>query len=237
MKKDSLNKPVAAVFWSGGKDSYLALSVAAERFHVQYIVTTFDEKSRSHAHAFESSLFLEQSKSIGIELVTVFVSGSDYKEKIRNAVGGLTHQGVEHVIFGDIFLADLRRFREQLFTDLPIQVHFPLWKKSERELQVLFENQALQAVVTVVKENKLSKAFLGRLLGSAFFDDLPADVDAFGENGEYHTFCFGGRLFSYNLDYTAGKTTRKLQSFMTDGGGKKELSLIYLEIKFNASFE
>jgi len=237
LKKESSNKPVAAVFWSGGKDSYLALSVAAQRFHVQFIVTAFNEKSRSYAHGFEPSLFLEQSKSLDVELITVFVSGSDYEEKIRNAVSELTKQGVKHIVFGDIFLADIRRFREQLLADLPVQVHFPLWKKSERELQVLFENQGLQAIVTVVNESKLSKAFLGRRLGSTFFDDLPADVDSFGENGEFHTFCFGGRLFARNLQYTKGEITRKRQTFMTDSGDEKEQNLFYLEIKLNASFE
>lgn len=222
--------PKAAVFWSGGKDSFMALCEAVNHFNVEFLITTFDENSRSHAHEFEELLFLAQSKSIGIELVKVVVEGSEYNEALQNTVLDLKARGVDNFIFGDIFLEDIRKYREKIFEGLSVNVHFPLWGMSELELKELFWRNEVKAVVSVVNTGKLAVDFLGKELGSSFFKMLPAGTNHFGENGEFHTFCFDGKLFSEPVTFEAGGVITKSHSFFTSSGDLHETKVAYLDV-------
>lgn len=224
-------KPVAAVFWSGGKDSYLALALAKKKFEVQFLVTTFDQNALSHAHHFRRELFLEQSKLLDIELFSVDVSGSDYEAEVRSAVLKLKRFAVEHLIFGDLFLKEVRKYRERLFSDLQVQVHFPLWRKEVGELRNLMERQNMRALVTVINKSKLPGGFLNREPDSDFFKELPEGVDSFGENGEFHTFCFAGKLFSEPVKFKTGTITGLTESFHTEDGKRHEIEFEYLNVE------
>lgn len=224
-------KPPAAVFWSGGKDSYLAMSALTSQYEVLYLIVTMDENRRSHAHEFSTELLEAQAKPLGLSLITIEVSGSDYKKSVRECVRDLKADGVSNFIFGDIFLKDVRRYRERMLSGFDVNVLFPLWQMSANKLKRLIEKENLRAIVTAVNTDRLSDSFAGRELNSHFFDCLPANIDAFGENGEFHTFCFDGLLFQYPVRFKRGELRVKQQKFKTLNGTENMTETAFLEIE------
>lgn len=224
-------KPRAAVFWSGGKDSYLAMSALTSQYEILYLIATIDKIKRSHAHEFSTELLEAQTKALGLSLITIEVLGSDYKKSVRECVREFKAYGVSNFIFGDVFLKDVREYREEMLSGLDAELLFPLWDMPVDKLVELVEKENLRAVVTAVNTDRLPQSFAGRELNSHFFDDLPADVDAFGENGEFHTFCFDGLLFQYPVGFKKGELRIKQQEFKTLSGAEIVTETVFLEIE------
>lgn len=187
--------------WSGGKDSALCLYriLQEKEYEVKYLLTTVNEQfKRISMHGVREELLDEQAKQIGIPLVKIYVSegtNSEYERKMEETLLKFRLQGINHVIFGDIFLEDLRKYREDNLAKVRMTGVFPLWKQDT--LKLLEEFLALKFKTTVCCTNDayLGEEWAGRTIDEKFLSELPLNVDACGENGEYHTFCFDGPIF------------------------------------------
>lgn len=202
--------------WSGGKDSTLALyrTLQNSHFDIRYLLTTFNEEAdRISMHGVRRELLLAQAKSIGIPTKTIQLpSSSDMKayETVMNiAIQELKSEGISNCLFGDIFLEDLRKYREQKLEEVSISAYFPLWEENTTDLVHEFVNSGFKTIVVCVDSSKLDESFVGRVIDHQFLADLPENVDPCGENGEFHTFVFDGPLFSKPIEFELGEKVLK----------------------------
>ena len=215
-----------AVFnWSGGKESALALYKVFQsgEYDVVSLLTTANSRTkRSSMHGIPAALLLEQSRSIGIPLYLVEYAPEDeikgYENCMLKAVEHFKKQGVHHFIFGDIFLHDVRSYREQKLKPQGIEVVEPLWDIKPDEVMGDFFQSGLKSIVVTTMANLLDEAYIGRLVDRSFTENLPGEVDILGENGEYHTFCYDGPIFKYPVPYSLGKPFIFSHTFKTDDG-------------------
>lgn len=160
-------------------------------------------------HGLKRELLEQQANSIGLPLQTIELpeepSIEDYNAILQNTVLGLQNEGYSHCGFGDIFLEDLRSYREQQLQPYNITCSFPLWKKDTSQLINEFVEQGFRAIVICVKSELLDESFVGREINEGFINDLPSNVDPCGENGEFHTFCFDGPIFSNPVKFEIGE--------------------------------
>lgn len=202
--------------WSGGKDSALALwKVLAEKeFNVEYLLTSMNSfHDRVSMHGVRRNLLEAQAASINIPLATIELPEQpgmgEYERAMINQLHSLKEKGITHSIFGDIFLEDLKRYREQKLSEVGIECVFPIWKKDTKELMTEFIKKGFKAIVVCVSESYLEKSFCGRIIDEKFCNDLPSAVDVCGENGEFHTFVYDGPIFRYPINFTAGEMVYK----------------------------
>lgn len=189
--------------WSGGKDSCLALDRALTAgFEVTHLVTMFDETenhSRSHAVALE--VMRAQAAALRIELITPRASWQDYERIFVETLRDLKAKGCEYGVFGDIDLQPHRDWEEKVCAAAGITAVLPLWNENRLDLVNEFFDKNFRSVVICVNEKSLPKEFCGRVFDKNFVADLPASVDACGENGEFHTFAFDGKIFQNPIPY------------------------------------
>jgi len=215
-----------AIFnWSGGKDSAFALYkiLQSDEYEVVSLLTTSNSTTkRSSMHGIPVELLRAQADSIGIPLHLIEYDPEEeikgYEKCMVEAVDHFKRQGVHHFIFGDIFLHDVRSYREEKLHPHGIEVVEPLWNMPPADVMRDFLNSELKTIVVLTMANLLDETYIGRLIDSAFVKSLPANVDALGENGEYHTFCFDGPLFKHPIRYSLGTPTKISHTFnMADG--------------------
>lgn len=189
--------------WSGGKDSCLALKRAIDDgFEVTHLVTMFDETgSRSRSHAVSLEVMKSQAERLNLQLVTPIASWQDYEKVFIDTLKDLKKQGCDYGIFGDIDLQDHRDWEEKVCASAEIEAVLPLWNENRLEMVNKFLGEGFQSVTICINEKFLDKSFCGRVFDRKFIDDLPKTVDACGENGEFHTFVFDGKLFSKPINY------------------------------------
>lgn len=195
--------------WSGGKDAALALYYIQHKkeFKIDRLVTCIDTLLEEVSmHGVPVNLIKAQAASIGMEISTIQLPEmpdmAAYESIQRAALSSLSQQQFTHSIFGDIFLEDLRLYREQLLHDFEITAVFPLWKKNTSMLMSTFLKLGFKAIVVCVNEQLLGKEFCGRIIDAQFVKDLPQHVDVCGENGEYHSFVFDGPIFKTPVSFT-----------------------------------
>ena len=198
--------------WSGGKDSALACYYAMQdtKYSVTKLVANVvKEEQRISVHGVHEALLDFQAIAIGIPLLKMKLpaqpSTYDYEKELSSTLGTLQNEGFSHNIFGDIFLEDLKFYRENQLSKFGITAVFPLWKKDTRTLLHTFINLGFKAVLVCVQASKLDKSFAGRMIDHNFLNDLPDGVDACGENGEFHTFVFDGPIFKDPVSFTLGE--------------------------------
>lgn len=198
--------------WSGGKDSALALERLRQsgRYRVASLLTTVTEDyDRVSMHGVRWVLVERQAAALGLSLQPVRIPAgcvnAQYEERMGAAMAHAHGQGIELVAFGDIFLEDVRHYRESNLARAGMRGVFPLWKLPSAELGREFLRLGFQAVVVVVDANKLERSFAGRAYDAAFLRDLPAGVDSCGENGEFHTFVFDGPGFRAPVTFHVGE--------------------------------
>ncbi|MEX2484207.1 MAG: hypothetical protein WED10_06600 [Brumimicrobium sp.] len=133
----------------------------------------------------------------------------EYTALMKQAVQKLKKEGYEHTGFGDIFLEDLKAYREEQLSTLGIKCHFPLWKRNTKELTKEFFSLGFKAVVICINNKSLDKSFCGKEYNEYFLSNLPKDVDPCGENGEFHTFCYDGPIFKYPIRFKKGEQVFK----------------------------
>jgi diphthine-ammonia ligase len=186
---------------SGGKDSLLALWYAKQQGRcVTTMLTMFDETGlRSRSHGIELPLMRAQARSLGMDLFTPHAGWRDYETVFVEALLNLRASGHEAVIFGDIDLLPHREWEEKVCARTGLNALLPLWQRNRRELAEESLRLGFKSIVVCVDHRHLARDFAGRLYDESFLADLPDNVDACGENGEFHTFVYDGPLFNEPL--------------------------------------
>ncbi|MGV0832845.1 ATP-binding protein [Empedobacter brevis] len=217
-----------AVFnWSGGKDSALALQKVLEgkEFEVIALLTTITaETNTSSIHGIPLELLKKQAQSIGIPLYLVALTKDikTYEDEMLKAVNHFKQLGVAHFIFGDIFLTDVKNYRESKLLPLGIEVVEPLWGKTSLEVMGEFLKSGIKSKIIVTQADKLDQSFIRRDLDRSVIDSFPMNVDVCGENGEYHTFSYAGDLFKTPFDFAILETVLITHEFKLDTGEIKK---------------
>lgn len=198
--------------WSSGKDAALALHYLLndKDYSVEQLITTVNTSyNRVSMHGLRKELLLQQADAIGIPHSIIGLPESpsmeEYEITMNENIRLLTQNNFECAAYGDIFLEDIRKYRETQLAPFNIKSVFPLWKKDTRELMKEFIDTGFKAIVICVDAGLLDISFTGRLIDETFINDLPPNVDICGENGEFHTFCFDGPIFKNPVDFTIGE--------------------------------
>ncbi|PWN63479.1 diphthine--ammonia ligase [Chryseobacterium oncorhynchi] len=209
-------KPKALFNWSSGKDSTLALYkiLQEDQYEVSTLLTSINKEfQRISMHGVHVSLLEKQAESLGIPLIKMELpkepSMEEYQQIMSKTMSKIQAQGITYSIFGDIFLEDLRKYREDQLKAIGMQAVFPLWKKDTLNLIHEFLNLGFKTIVTCVNGTYLDQSFAGRIIDQQFLDDLPDNVDPCGENGEFHTFTFDGPIFNNPIDFEIGEIVKK----------------------------
>jgi len=209
-------KPKAIFNWSSGKDSALALYkiLKEEKFEVTSLLTSINKEfQRISMHGVHVSLLEKQAESLGFPLIKMELpkepTMEEYRELMSKTMNDLKSQGITHSIFGDIFLEDLKKYREDQLRSIGMEGVFPLWKINTTDLIREFLDLGFKTIVTCVNETYLDKSFAGRIIDEDFIKDLPENVDVCGENGEFHTFTFNGPLFKNPVGFEIGEIVKK----------------------------
>lgn len=189
---------------SGGKDSLLALWHAKARgLNVTTMVTMFDETgSRSRSHGISLPLAQEQAARLNMSLIAPSASWRDYETVFTSHLHALRADGHDSVVFGDIDLQPHRDWEEKVCAAADLTAVLPLWQRDRQELATEFLQLGFRAIVVCVDHRFLSADYCGRDYDAAFLQALPENVDACGENGEFHTFVYDGPLFEKALPVT-----------------------------------
>ncbi len=198
----------------GGKDSILAFhKVLGESPNIESVgmlVTVTEDFNRVSMHGIREELIESQAASLGLKIfksyIPVKASNEIYIERTLDTLKEIINKyGVKTVVFGDIFLEDIRSFRENMLKELKLQPIFPLWKIDTLKLADEFISLGFHAITVVVDLEKLSDEFLCREFNRDFLDSLPESVDPMGENGEFHTFVYDGPIFKKQVKFRTGK--------------------------------
>jgi uncharacterized protein (TIGR00290 family) len=200
-----------ALSWSGGKDSALALRALRESgVEPAALLTTVDEQTRAVAHhGVGGELLARQAAAVRAPLVTIPVprgaGNAIYEARLRAAFAAPPLSEVDGVAFGDLFLEDLRAYREARMAEAGLEAHFPLWGRDTAALARTFIGDGFRATVVSVDGEQLTHDVLGRSFDGRLLDELPAGVDPCGENGEFHTFVSAGPVFDAPVAFQAGE--------------------------------
>ena len=202
--------------WSSGKDSAWALYTVRQdpEFDVEALLTTVNQTySRVAMHAGRESLLEIQADAAGLPLIKVPIplpcTNEIYEHAMGEAMARAKHEGVRHVVFGDLFLEDVRAYREKQLARCDMRPVFPLWGRDTRRLAEEMIAQGLSAYLTCVDPRKLDRSFAGRKFDAQLLSALPAGVDPCGENGEFHSFVNGGPMFDRTISVTAGEIVER----------------------------
>jgi len=201
--------------WSGGKDSAMALhALRQDCVPVAALLTTVTETyDRISMHGVRRELLVQQAQSIGIPLYEVRIPphcvNPIYEARMEEALRIHYDAGVRTVAFGDIFLEDLRAYREKNLARIGMTALFPIWKRDTHELIRSLHAADFRAIAACIDPKVLDRSFAGRELDASFFRDLPPNVDPCGENGEFHTFVFDGPIFRKPIPVSAGEVVER----------------------------
>lgn len=213
-------KEKAIFSWSGGKDSALALYELTKRadYEIAALLTTLNQDyDRTSMHGVRRILLEQQAQSLGFALEKVLISkktsNEEYERKMQEVLEKYQADGVCSVVFGDIFLEDLRKYREEKLSKIGMKGIFPIWKFNTFELNNTFIDSGFKAVITCVDSNVLDKIFVGRTFDEQFLSELPSGVDPFGENGEFHSFVYDGPIFRDRILHTTGEVVLREKRF------------------------
>ena len=202
--------------WSGGKDSAMTLHEIRKNpnFEIAALLTTITEGyDRISMHGVRRVLLERQAESLGLPLEKVVIpqkaNNEAYEFEMKKVLMKYKEQGVRAVAFGDIFLEDLRKYREENLARIGMRGLFPIWKRETSELSRTFIHLGFKAVVTCLDPKCLAPSFAGRHIDEDFLRDLPANVDPCGENGEFHSFVFGGPIFKGEIGFSLGEIVER----------------------------
>ena len=204
------------VSWSSGKDSAWMLHVLRQDPSIEIggLLTTMNEQfDRVAMHAVRRRLLEAQASAAGVPLRTVQLpwpcTNEQYEERMRVAVSQAIAEGFTHVAFGDLFLEDVRNYREQKLAGTGLTPLFPIWGIPTDQLAVRMVDSGLQSVLTCVNPKQLDRSFAGRQFNRALLDDLPPSVDKCGERGEFHSFAWDGPMFNQPVAIEVGEVVER----------------------------
>ena len=213
--------------WSGGKDSALALYRALQdpQLNISALLTTVNAQTRRISmHGVRDELLKTQAQAIGLPLRMVELSAQatmhEYDSLMQQQLKAFKAEGISTSVFGDIFLEDLKTYRENKLQEEGMKAHFPLWQHHSPTLVREFLSLGFRTIVVAVDGRKLDASFVGRELNESFLNDLPANVDPCGENGEFHTFVFEGPLFKEPIAFEKKEVVAKTYDINRQTGEK-----------------
>lgn len=211
--------------WSSGKDSAWTLHTLRQQPDVEIIglLTTFNETNHRVAmHGVRMELVEKQAEAAGIPLWSVPLpfpcSNEDYEARMRTVIERAQREDVTQVAFGDLFLEDIRAYRENMMAGTGIQPIFPIWRTRSDTKALAHEmlQNNLRTVLTTVDSKQLDPIFAGRMYDERLLNEFPATVDPCGENGEFHSFCFDGPMFAHPISIQVGETVTRDGFVFTD---------------------
>jgi uncharacterized protein (TIGR00290 family) len=219
-----LNKNKTYFNWSSGKDSALALHhlLQDSEYAVEELITTVNSHyNRVSMHGLRKELLVAQTDALNIKASLIELpempSMEIYEQKMLETVSRLKEDGFTHSAFGDIYLEDLRDYREQHLAKQGFKAVFPIWKRDTKELIHEFLELGFKTIIVCANSKYFGEDFVGTVIDKHFIDNLPEDVDPCGENGEFHTFCFDGPIFKQPISFTLGeKVYREYNTPKTD---------------------
>jgi uncharacterized protein (TIGR00290 family) len=198
--------------WSGGKDSAIALYEIrkTQSYRIAALITTVTQSyDRISMHGVRRALLEMQAASLELPLEIVLISdkatNEEYEDQMAKLLSKYRKNGIDKVAFGDIFLEDLRQYRQERLSLLGMNAIFPIWKKDTKELAHSLVPLGFKAVTTCVDTKALDGKFVGRIIDENFLSDLPPSVDSCGENGEYHSFVYEGPFLKDRIAFTIGE--------------------------------
>jgi len=213
-------KEKVIISWSGGKDSALALYELqkTKSYEIVSLLTTITQDyDRISMHGVRTILLEMQAESLGLPLEKVFITkdttNEQYERKMWEVMAKYLAAGISSVVFGDIFLEDLRKYREDNLSKIRMNGIFPIWEKNTAELAHEFINSGFKAVITCIDSNFLDKMFISRTFDEHFLSRLPSAVDPCGENGEFHSFVYDGPIFRQKILHTTGELVLRENRF------------------------
>ncbi|MEL6675372.1 MAG: ATP-binding protein [Bacteroidota bacterium] len=198
--------------WSSGKDAALAFYHLSQdsQFRIDRLLTSVnDHHQRVSMHGLRIAMLEAQAQALGLPLQLLRLpeqpTMAEYDTLMDSTLANLQQAGYTHAGFGDIFLEDLKTYRDQQLQAHQIQGVYPLWKRNTTELVRELIDRGFKCVVICLKSALLSEDFLGREIDESFLQDLPPTVDPCGENGEFHTFCYDGPIFQHPVSFQLGE--------------------------------
>ncbi len=217
--------------WSGGKDSSYALYqiLKGNKYNVRYLLTNiFKPNKRVSMHGVPEALIEKQANHIGIPLIKLYIeekTHDEYDQKMRNLLNTLKEEGIHKVAFGDIFLEDLKIYRENKLAEVSMEALFPLWKKDTTVLAKEFIQHGFKTHVCSIDTSKLTEDLIALDFSNAFIEQLPEGVDPCGENGEFHSFCYDGPIYNEPVSFERNGIVSKTYSH-----DKKEYHYLFSDI-------
>lgn len=210
--------------WSGGKDSAMALYTLLKsgRYDVVSLLTTIcGQYERISHHGVRVELLKQQASALGISLHELYLpqancSMEDYEAVMEKVMLEYKEKGVLTVAFGDIFLQDLREYRQRNLAKVGAKAIFPIWHRDTTEMVLTFIDLGFKAYLTCVDGEKLGRAFAGRPIDADLIRDLPDRVDPCGENGEFHSFVYDGPIFRRPVDLSVGQVVLRDVRYFAD---------------------
>jgi uncharacterized protein (TIGR00290 family) len=221
--------------WSGGKDSSLALYhiLQQKEFSIEYLLTNLSaEHQRISMHGVSFDLLKQQAESLGFPLETMSIikdaTMEDYGKQVTEKMSFFTKQNINNCVFGDIFLEDLKVYRENQLKPVGITAHFPLWQRPTIDIINEFIDLGFKAKVVSINAQLLDKSFAGRELDKSFINDLPDNVDVCGENGEFHSFVYDGPIFKNPIPIEVGDIVKK--EYKSDENSEWDNAFWYVDL-------
>jgi len=206
------DQPKAIVSWSSGKDSAMSLYILLklDQHEIRGLFTTVsDVFRRVSMHGVREALLDSQAISVGLPLEKIRIPypcpNEVYEQEMSSKLLQYKARGITHIIFGDLFLEDIRKYREEKLSLVGITPIFPLWKEDTMELAKKIVEAGFRAIITCVDETRLKSDFAGREFDEEFLADLPSGIDPCGENGEFHTFVYDGPIFRKRVNFVVGE--------------------------------
>jgi uncharacterized protein (TIGR00290 family) len=209
--------------WSSGKDSAWALHALRQQEDIEVVslFCTFNKKyERGAMHAVRNELILRQADSVGLPLELIPIpdpcSDSEYKTIMADFIAEVKTKGIEGIAFGDLFLEEVRNYREDSLAGTGITPLFPLWGIPTNELSKEMVSSGLRAIITCIDLKQLSAEFSGHVYDSTFLAQIPDSIDPCGENGEFHSFAYDGPMFKDKVNICVGETVTRDGFIFTD---------------------
>jgi uncharacterized protein (TIGR00290 family) len=209
--------------WSGGKDSSLAYYYIQEAgaYEIAVLLTTITEGyNRVSMHGVRRVLLERQAQSLGLPLQEVYIPkdsvDEEYESRMRDALLGYQRDDINSAGFGDVFLEDVRKYREDRLARIGMKAVFPLWKRDTTKLVRDFIDLGFEAIVTCIDSRVLDSSFAGKLINDDFISRLPPHVDPNGENGEFHSFVLDGPIFKRRVEVSIGERVLRDSFYFCD---------------------
>lgn len=220
-------KRAVLLSWSGGKDSSIALyelrtNKTYEEIEVKALLTTLTKDyNRISMHGVRRDLLLAQSESVQIPLEEVWIpskaSNDVYQAEISRSLSRRKRvDNISAVAFGDLFLEDIRAYREQFLRNIGLECLFPIWKRDTGKLAQFFIESGFRAIICTVDPKKLDPKFCGKEFDRKFLSEIPDEIDPCGENGEFHTFVYDGPIFKMRINVDVGKVVERDGFYFAD---------------------